>query len=254
MSDWVVSDIIGEDSHVSSIAPNHPAPGVAEVVQPQPQANQSPNQSMPVSNEKADDESITQLGSSYRINDVTVKKAGKGMPSWLLTAIIVTPIVLIFLMSALSNKESKKEESFLFKTLESKYFTMNFSPDYEATSVVDKKVPFLEKHDLISKTNGEKNFSLTIKEVKFDYSLDNNSLVRANRESTDKYSEEPYKLKYKEGLYFKKKTDNFEHTALIVDRSKSILYEISFSSPSGLYNDENLTKEMESFMDSLTFL
>ena len=198
---------------------------------------------------------ITQLGSSYQIkNTVSKKKEPKSFPTALLSLIIIGPIVALFIISAIGNKNANKSKgSFLFNTLESKYFTLNYDPGYTIDSVIDKKIPFLEKHELTNTQDGEKYLSIVIKDVKFNYTLDDNTTVKNLRENSKLYSEMPYELHAKQGLYFKKVDENFEHIILLVDRNNSLLYEITFRSPTGLAKDPQLEKEIKEVLNSMTF-
>ena len=202
-------------------------------------------------------EQITQLGATYKVKErVTTRQEQpqKSFPSGILAMVVIVPLMVLFLLGAVGNKNEKSKGSFLFDTLESKYFTMSVNPDYEINSVVDKKIPFLEKHDLINNSDGEKYMSIVIKDVKFNYTLDDNSLIKGKRELSKLYDEMPYELNSKQGLYFKKIDENFEHTVFLVDRNNSLLYEITYSSVTSLANNVTLQKEFRDMLNTLTFL
>jgi hypothetical protein len=158
-------------------------------------------------------------------------------------------------VSAISNRNlNKSDASFIFNTLESKYFTLNVPPDYEISSIVDKKIPYLEQHTLTSDVDGQKTLTVTVKDVKFDYDLANNKEVIAKRDNPTIYQEEPYELNAKQGLIFKKVDENFEHQIFLVDRNRSLLYEIRFFSPTNFSNDTELAQELENILKGMTFL
>lgn len=207
------------------------------------------------SDEKQPRESITQLGSSYQIKDVTVnKKEARNFPVYLLALIVILPAIFIFAVSAFSKNSQKKDDSFLFDTLESKYFTVNVPQGYQVNSIIDKKVPFLEQHTLTSNDDGEKTITITVKSVNFNYDLSDNKEVKARRDKPDLYSEEPYELNSKQGLYFKKTSENFEQMVFLVDRSRSLLYEIKFLSATNFSNNADLENEFKNMLKSMTFL
>ncbi len=226
MNDWVADSSKNEE--VSSIAPKEDRPR----------------------------EAITQLGASYQIKDVTKsKREAKPFPTVLLALIVVVPVILIFTVSALSGKKGKQDESFLFNTLESEYFTYNYNPEYEAQSIIDKKIPFLESHTLKSFADGEKTLTLTVKDVKFDYNLNESTLVKARRENKGIYDEKDFELNSKRGLYFAKTDENFEHLVVLVDRNRNVLYEIMLFSTTNFANDSELEEEFnQEVLKSITFL
>lgn len=202
-------------------------------------------------------EAITQLGSDYSIKSVTKpKEEKKEFPALMLLAAVLIPVVLLIIIGIVSKGANNKDDSksFLFNTLESKYFTINHGPDYKVVSAVDKKVPFLEKHELTSTQNGQKRLTIVIKDVKFDYDLQQNSNLRARRDASDLYTEEPFTLQSREGFYLKKRDENFEHMIIVMDRSNSLLYEIQFFSDTSLAKNDALEAELKEFLNSFTFL
>lgn len=209
-------------------------------------------------------DTLTQLGDtkpSYEIKNVTsqisAKEKSKGLPSWAIPLAVVIPLVVLLTIGLIASKpqsDKKPEASFIFNTLESKYFTLNYSPDYEVQSTVDKTVPFLEKHTLTNNISGNKTLSIVIKNISFNYDIEKNSAVIARRQNSDMYKELPYNINLKEGMYFKKTTENFEHLIVVVDRNQSVLYEIMFYSTSNLSGDVGLEQEFKELLNSMTFL
>ncbi len=268
MSDWVVSDIVNEETEsISSLAPSQPDPVDDVTVSRSPRTenrseeqviinqykNATINETLPP--KSSSDEAVSQIKKSYEIKNFAVKKSDKSISSWLLGFIIISPILLIFAISSIANRNSKSNSgSFLYKTLESKYFSINVPHHYNINSVIDKKVPFIERHILTSTEDGQKEISILIKDVKFDYELNNNLLYKQREANSDLYSLEPYKLKYKEGYYFKKKSENFEHVILLADRSKSVIYEIVATNPSAFFDDTVMQSEINEMLESITFL
>ncbi|OGC45879.1 hypothetical protein A2V49_04170 [candidate division WWE3 bacterium RBG_19FT_COMBO_34_6] len=217
------------------------------------------------STEPNKEEAITALGGTYEVKSIPLKKAGtifkgsderKKFPMWLAAVIIAVPIIILFTLSAISAKKEtdKKDDAFLFKTIESKYFTMSYGAEYTADSSIDKKVPFLEKHTLTTPTGGDKTLSIMVKDVKFDYSLDENTAVRARRENSAMYKELPYDFHTKQGLYFTRLDGNYESLVVFIDRSKSLLYEIMFFSPSNFAQNTGLEEEFKGFLSNMTLL
>lgn len=200
-------------------------------------------------------EPITELSPSYKIKGFSaVKQEEKNFPYALVAGVVIVPIMALFIIGALSNKNSKNSKvPFLKQTLESKYFSMTYPPDYIVQSVVDKRVPFLEKHDLTSTRDGQKTLSLVIKDVKFDYEADNNTAVKARRENSTLYEELSIEIKGKQGFHFKRKEDNFEHLIVFIDRKNSVLYEILFSSPSNMAANTGLENELNDMLKSIVF-
>jgi hypothetical protein len=206
-------------------------------------------------NKETPRESITQLGSSYKIKDVTInKKEPRSFPIYILILIVVLPVIFIFVVSALSKSSQKKDDSFIYDTLESKYFTINVPPGYQVDSITDKKIPYLEQHTLTSNDDGQKVLTITVKAVSLNYDLANNKEVSARRSNPGMYSEEPYTLNSKEGLYFKKTSENFEDLVVLVDRNRNLLYEIKFLSTTNFSNNADLEKEFQNILQSMTFL
>lgn len=240
MEDWFSSYKKNEEQ-VSSIAS-----GSGESIGAQPPQNQPPQ------------EAITQLGSSYEIKSVTKSKSEKsGFPTTLLVLVVVAPLVFILLMGTISNgrdAKDKKNNSFLFSTLESNYFSLSLDPNYSMDSVIDKKVPFLERHILTNTKDGQKTLSIIVKDVKFDYSIEDNLGAKARQENPQLYSSQSFELQGKQGVYFKKKEENFEHFVLLVDRSRSILYEITMNSPTTFAGSADLEVEFRDILDKITFI
>lgn len=250
MNEWIAQikkereEQVSPQEEVFSIAPSTP---VSSTQQPQAQEG-----------------AITQLGSSYEIKHTTTgaKSAAatnqekKEFPYALLLAAILIPAILLVLVGGMvkGRPTNTKDKAFLYNTIESKYFTLNHGPEYTVESAVDKKVPFLEKHTLTSSTDNQKTLNIIIKDVSFDYDLNNNSNVRARRDKPDIYLEEPVKIQNRDGVYFKKNSENFEHMIVAIDRSNSVLYEIQFYSPTSLATDETLASEMAQFISTMTLL
>lgn len=230
-------------THTEFQQPQQPQPLQAQPTQPQPQQPR---------------EAITQLGSSYEIKKVAKTPSKKtNFPTALLIIAVVTPLLFVFVMGVFSNKsskEDKKADNFLYTTLESAYFTLNLSPNYTVNSVVDKKVPFLERHIMENNKDGQKTLTILVKDVQFDYDVQNNLGVKARQSSPQMYSEESYQLGSLEGLYYKKLQENFEHHLLLVDRSKSVLYEITMNSPTAFSDDYELGAEFRDILDRITFI
>ena len=200
-------------------------------------------------------EAITQLGSSYEIKDATVsKKSTRPFPTALLALVVVAPLIFIFAMGALSSGGKKEDGSFLFNTLESDYFTLSIDPEYSVDSVIDKKVPFLERHILTNTVNGQKTLTMMIKDVKFDYSVEDNLGAKARKDNPALYRETPFELAGRKGLYYRKTEENFEHFILLVDRDRSILYEITMDSPTSFATDLELDEELNEMLSKITFL
>ena len=219
-------------------------------VQPQPQAQPQPA----TTSADPNSEQISQLG-SYQISDVTVaKKSSKPFATWILALVIIIPIVFIFSISALSGGKEEESDAFLFNTLESEYFTMTTRPGYAIQSVVDKKVPFVERHILNSDEDGQKTLTIIIKDVQFDYKVEENSGARARSQNAQLYDGWDYELHNKQGTYFKKTDENFEHYVVLVDRNRSVLYEILFESPTRFWDDEAMGVELKEILKSVTFL
>ena len=120
--------------------------------------------------------------------------------------------------------------------------------------MIDKKVPFLERHILTSTLDGQKTLTVVIKDVKFDYSVDDNLGAKARKENSELYREMPFELHGKKGIYFEKTNENFEHFILLVDRDKSVLYEITFNSPTTFATDMELKAEFQELLNKITFL
>jgi len=200
-------------------------------------------------------EAITQLGSSYEIKDVTVsKKSSRTFPTVLLALVVIAPLVFIFAMGVISTGDKKDDESFLFNTLESDYFTLSVDPDFSINSVIDKKVPFLERHILTSTVDGHKTITIMIKDVKFDYSVEDNLGAKARKDNPDMYREVPFELHGKKGLLYKKTQESFEQFILLVDRNRSVLYEITMKSPTSFATDMELDSELNGLLSKITFL
>jgi len=200
-------------------------------------------------------EAITQLGSSYEIKDVTAsKKSNRSFPTALLALIVIAPLIFIFAMGAISNNDKKEDDSFLFNTLESKYFTLSIDPEYSVNSVIDKKVPFLERHILTNTVNGQKTLIIMIKDVRFDYSVEDNLGAKIRKENQDMYRETSFELAGKKGLYYRKTQENFEHFILLVDRDRSVLYEITMESPTSFATDLELDADLNELLKKVTFL
>jgi|GEM_PF-4634149 len=200
-------------------------------------------------------EAITQLGSSYEIKNVTVaKKTNLPFPTALLVFVVIAPLIFVFAMGAFSVGKKEEKGSFLFDTLESKYFTLGISEGYQADSVVDKKIPFLERHVLTNTTDGQKSVTIMIKDIKFDYDVKENLGAKARDENSAMYSQMPYELGGNKGLYYKKTQESFEHFVLLVDKEKSILYEISMESPTTFATDLDLSSEFQKMLEKITFL
>ena len=238
MTEWIVG--IGnnkENEEVSSIASGDGANAQSSEVPPKP-------------------ESITQLGPTYEVKKVSVKKEDKGgFPGLIFSLIIIIPIMLLLTLGMVSRKrEITEEKSFLFKTIESKYFTANYPPDYDIHSAVDKTVPFIEKHTLTSDVDGQKTLDLIIKDIPFDYGLRDNTRVKVVRDKSEFYDEKPYELSSKEGTYFTKIEENFEHLVVLIDRNRSLVYEIVFVSQTSLSENLKLEREFVEFLNSITFL
>ncbi len=254
MDDWF-SKYKKSEEQVSSIAPGHSAgasgaSNASSTGSAQPQSYQ-PHTSPP-------QEAITQLGSSYEIKNVTKAKSEKSsFPVALLVLAVVLPLVFIMIMGTISNRQEKKDtksDSFLSSTLESNFFTLSVDPNYSIDSVVDKKVPFLERHILTNTKDGQKTLTIVIKDVPFDYDIEDNLGAKARRENPKLYSEQSYELKGKQGMYYKKREENFEHFVLLLDRSRSVLYEITMNSPTTFATDTALEVEFKDILDKITFI
>lgn len=208
------------------------------------------------SSEEGSKESITQLGSSYEIKSVTKsKQTNRSIPTALLALVVIAPLVFVFAMGALSNStREQRDDSFLFNSVESEYLTLTVDSEYSVDSVTDKQVPFLERHILKSTADGQKTLTLLVKDVRFDYSIEENLGAKARRENPDTYSEAPFELEGNQGIYFKKTKESFEHFILLVDRSKSVLYEITMESPTTFANDIELGTEFNDILNNITFL
>jgi len=214
-------------------------------------------QESPVASIKKEEpkEAITQLGSSYEIKDVTVsKKSNRPFPTALLALIVVAPLIFIFAMGAISSGDKKEDDSFLFNTLESEYFTLSIDPEYSVNSVIDKKVPFLERHILTNTVNGQKTLTIMIKDVRFDYNVEDNLGAKIRKENQDMYRETSFELAGKKGLYYRKTQENFEHFILLVDRDRSVLYEITMKSPTSFATDLELDADLNKLLKKVTFL
>jgi len=250
VEDWFTKYKKNEEE-VSSIASHQPANQIPRQEPHQEQAQSQP----PV-------ESITQLGSSYEIKKVAKSTSDKnsskgGFPTALLIIAVITPLLFVFIMGVFSNRNSKidnKPESFLYTTLESDYFTLNLDPNWTVDSVVDKKVPFLERHIMTNSKDGQKTLTVLIKDVPFDYDVRSNLGAKARQSNPQLYSEQPFELGSLEGLYYKKREENFEHYVLLVDRSKSVLYEITMNSPTTFAGDMDLEVEFRDILDRITFI
>jgi len=201
-------------------------------------------------------EAITQLGSSFEIKHVTVaKKGSRSFPTALLALVVVAPLIFVFAMGALSNSnKDKTDKSFLFNTVESEYFTLSVDSDYAVESVVDKKVPFLERHIFSNTKDGQKTLTILVKDIGFDYSLEENLGAKARRDNPQMYSEMPFELDGKQGVYFKKTQESFEHFVLLIDRNRSVLYEITMGSPTTFANDIELSTKFNDILNNITFL
>lgn len=221
----------------------------------QPQNQYSQNQQ---SQPSKPEESITQLGASYEIKKVAKSSSPKSnFPTALLVVVVVAPLLFVLIMGVMSNKREqveKKTDNFLYSTLESDYFSLNIDPNYTVNSVIDKKVPFLERHIVSNTKDGQKTLTIVIKDVKFDYNVRDNLSAKARQGNPRMYSEQPFELKSKEGLYYKKREENFEHFVLLVDRSRSILYEITMESPTTFAADMDLEVEFRDILDGITFI
>lgn len=220
-------------------------------------ADDNENQSEVIDSIKQDEpkESITQLGASYEIKKVSSSKQNnRSFPTVLLVLVVIAPLLFVFAMGTLSNRNKDENDSFLFNSVESEYFTLTVDSEYTVDSVIDKKVPFLERHILNSNVDGQKTLTIMVKDIKFDYSLDDNLNAKARRENPAMYTETTYELDGKKGLYFRKNEESFEHFILLVDRSKSILYEITMESPTTFANDVDLGTELTNILSNLTFL
>lgn len=207
-------------------------------------------------NKEDSKESITQLGSSYEIKSVTVaKSSNRSFPTALLALVVIAPLVFVFAMGTLSNKsKDEQNESFLFNTIESDYFTLTVDSDYTTDSVTNKKVPFLERHIFKNTVDGQKTLTILIKDIGFDYSIEESLGARARRDNTDLYNEVAFELSGRQGVYFKKIQESFEHYVLLLDRNKSVLYEITMESPTTFANDIELGTEFSDILNSITFL
>ena len=86
-------------------------------------------------------------------------------------------------MGVISSGDKKEDDSFLFNTLESEYFSLSIDPEYSVDSVIDKKVPFLERHILTNTVKGQKTLTIMIKDVKFDYSVEDNLGAKARKDN-----------------------------------------------------------------------
>jgi len=251
VDDWF-SKYKKNEEEVSSIFSGEPVGSSSGAVRRPVQPVQPTQQNQPPQ------EAITQLGASYEIKNVTKSKSAKSnFPTVLLVLVVVAPLIFILAMGAISNRQAKKDgksDNFLFSTLESSYFTLNLDPNYSIDSVVDKKVPFLERHIITSTKDGQKTLTIVIKDVKFDYSVEDNLGAKARRENPKLYSEQTFELHSKQGVYYKKIEENFEHYVLLVDRSRSILYEITMSSPTTFAADMDLEVEFRDTLDKITFI
>jgi len=241
VEDWFSNYKKNEEEQVSSIASGNSGPVGTAIPQ-----NQPPQ------------ESITQLGASYEIKNVTKAKSVKSpFPIALLVLVVVAPLVFILIMGTISNRKDNKgtkNDSFLFSTLESNYFSLSVDPNYVMESVVDKKVPFLERHILTNTKDGQKTLSIVVKDVKFDYNVQDNLGAKARRENPQLYSEQSYELMGNQGMYYRKREENFEHFVLLVDRSRSILYEITMNSPTTFADSIELEVEFRDILDKITFI
>jgi len=201
-------------------------------------------------------EAITQLGSSFEIKNVTVtKKSSRSFPTALLALVVIAPLIFVFAMGALSNShKDQADRSFLFNTVESDYFTLTVDSDYTVDSVVGKKVPFLERHIFSNTKDGQKTLTILVKDIGFDYSIEENLGAKARRDNPKMYTELPFELEGKQGVYFKKTQESFEHFILLVDRSRSVLYEITMASPTTFANDIELSTKFNDILSNITFL
>jgi hypothetical protein len=201
-------------------------------------------------------ETLTQLGSSYKIKDVTVSKSSnRSFPIALLALVVIAPLLFVFAMGILSTGGGEEENrAFLFETLESDYFTLTVDPDYSVDSVTNKKVPFLERHILTNTKDGQKTITIMVKDVKFDYDVNDNLGAKARKSEPQTYREDTVEIQGRKGLYYKKTEENFEHFVLLVDRDKSILYEITMQSPTTFATDLELGDEFLSVLNKITFL
>ena len=237
MSNWI-PNIGNNDEEVSSIAMES--------------GQESPEDSIKKVEPK---EAITQLGSSYEIKEVTVsKKSSRPFPTALLALIVIAPLIFIFAMGVISSGDKKEDDSFLFNTLESEYFSLSIDPEYSVDSVIDKKVPFLERHILTNTVKGQKTLTIMIKDVKFDYSVEDNLGAKARKDNPNMYRETSFELGGRKGLYFRKIEENFEHFILLVDRDRSVLYEITMNSPTSFATDLELDEELNELLSKITFL
>lgn len=247
------------DDWVTSLTPenNEETFSIANTPAQKPQEETSSIADVPQNKEE-----ITGLGSSYQIKDVTASKKSTGsdggmstLMKVLIAAAVLVPFSALLIFSSISKQKAQEEEkAFLFGTIESKYFTLNYGAEYSIRSAIDQKIPFLEKHTLTSTGDAQKRMEIIVKDVRFGYQLDDNSNVKARRATKDIYTEEKFELDSKDGYYYKKIDENFEHFVVLIDRQRSLLYEISFTSTTSLATNPQLESEFKGLLNSMTFL